>query len=219
VALPSSDAATSTKKRRAPGHPGSRSRQRYEERRDQIVDAAATVFAQRGYHATSIDDLVEAIGLKRGGLYHYVDSKRDLLLLIHERFIAPLLANAEEVLQRGLAPDETLRLLGRVLMNDIANYHDQVTVFLHEWRVIEKDPEWVEIRAARRRFEDLVGDVLAQGEQDGLFRFADRRIAVLGFLGMINYSYQWFRPGGRISPDAIADQLMSTYLDGIRLTA
>jgi len=95
---------------------------------------------------------------------------------------------------------------------------DRVTVFLHEWRVIEDDAAWKAIRAARREFEDAVEAVLREGCETGVFELRDTRLATLGFLGMINYSYQWFRPGGRFGARAIADQLSGTYLDGIRST-
>ena len=71
-----------------------RTRERYEGRRQEVADIAARVFAERGYDATSIDDLVEATGLQRGGLYHYMEGKKDLLIRIHGRFIEPLLAES-----------------------------------------------------------------------------------------------------------------------------
>jgi AcrR family transcriptional regulator len=189
---------------------------RYKERRDEVVDIAAKVFAARGYHATSIDDLVQATGLQRGGLYHYMEGKKELLIRIHERFIEPLLEEAREIVARGEPPEASLRMLARALMHDIAVYHDQVTVFLHEWRIIEDDPEWASIRKSRKAFENLVGDVLKRGQEEGVFAIKDQRIALLGFLGMINYSYQWYRPGGRGKPDEIADQFCDIFLEGIK---
>jgi AcrR family transcriptional regulator len=196
--------------------PRKRTRERYDERREEVVDTAARVFAERGFHATSIDDLVEATGLKRGGLYHYIDGKKELLIRIHERFIDPLLNDAQEIVRRGEPPEATLRLLARALMHDIAAYRDQVTVFLHEWRIIENDPEWADIRKARKAFEACVDDTLKRGQDEGVFVMKDRRIALLAFLGMINYSYQWYQPGGRGKPDDIADQFCGIFLDGIR---
>lgn len=189
---------------------------RYDKRRREVVDRAARVFAERGYHATSIEDLVEATGLQRGGLYHYMDSKKDLLSQIHHRFIEPLLEDARTIVERGGPPDEVLTNVGRALIRDIASYGDQVTVFLHEWRIIQNDPEWGEIRQARRDFEALVASVLRRGAEEGVFTIRDERIALLGFLGMFNYSYQWFRPGGRVSAEQVAEEFCGIFLDGIR---
>src|SRR3954471_6638965 len=125
---------------------------KYDARDQELVDIAARVFARQGYHATSIDDLVEATGLKRGGLYHYISSKEDLLIAAHERFIEPLLANARAIAAEDLSAEEALRRLAHALMHDITVYQDQVTVFLHEWRAIENRPEWQHVREARHEF-------------------------------------------------------------------
>jgi AcrR family transcriptional regulator len=202
----------------SPTESGSRRkpRERYDERQAEVIDIAARVFAERGYHATSIEDLVEATGLQRGGLYHYMDGKKDLLIRIHRRFIDPLLEDAQDIAERGEPAEETLRLLTRALMHDIATYRDQVTVFLNEWRIIEHDPEWAEIRRSRRAFEEVVTEVIERGCEEGAFAVKDVRIAVLGFLGMVNYSYQWYRPGGRGKPQDIADQFFEIFSSGIR---
>src|SRR3954468_21826676 len=113
-----------------------RSRARYLERKAEIADVAAKLFAERGYHATSIQDLSEATGLQRGALYHYIEKKRDLLYSIHERFIDPLLAEARAIEAKDEPPDMAIRALAHALMHTIDTYHDQVTVFLHEWNVI-----------------------------------------------------------------------------------
>lgn len=197
------------------GRPRLETNERFEKRRAEIVDIAAEIFAERGFHATTVDDLVEATGLQRGGLYHYMESKEDLLIRIHERFIEPLLADAREVASADDPPDVSLRKLGRVLMRDIAGYLPQVTVFLHEWRIIEQHDRWRSIRESRREFEGVISGTLQRGVDEKVFAVKDVRITTLGFLGMFNYSYQWLKPGGRVSPDDLADQFCDIFLDGI----
>lgn len=198
------------------GDEGALAGERYRQRQEAVVDTAARLFAERGYHATSINQLAEATGLQRGGLYHYMDGKKDLLIRIHQRFIDPLLEEAHKIVARGEPPDETLRLLARALMRDISLYHDQVTVFLNEWRIIERDPEWAAIRASRKAFEDIIAQVLERGVADGTFARHDNRIAVLGFLGMFNYSILWYRRGGRYDLQETAEQFCDIFLSGLR---
>lgn len=193
----------------------SRSKERWEERHQEVLDIAAALFAQRGYHATSIQDLVEATGLQRGGLYHYIDGKSDLLIQIHQRVIDPLLSAAREIAAEDGPADVVLRKLAAAFMEDIANYRDQVIVFLNEWRIIEDDPEWKTVRKARRELEGVVESVLKRGMDEGVFRISDLRLAVLGLLGMVNYSYQWYQPGGRVSPQEVADYFCDIYLNGV----
>lgn len=196
-----------------------RSRERFEERRQEIVDIAAHLFAERGYHATSISDLQGATHLQRGGLYHYIGSKEALLFMIHERFIEPLLEEAREIERRGDSPDVTLRALAEALMRDISDYRDQVTVFLHEWRTVRdrNDKRARKVIAARREFEEIVTRTLTRGAQDGAFKIEEPRLAMLGILGMINYTYQWYRPGLSWSAEDVAEAFWSFFLDGIRV--
>jgi len=198
------------------GRPKQLNNKRYEERRNEVIETAARVFAERGFHETTVDDLVEATGLQRGGLYHYIEGKDDLLVHIHGQFIEPLLAEAKTVGDSDASPEAMLRELGRILMHDIATYLPQVTVFLHEWRIVEHGPEWKEIRRARREFENVISSVLQRGVEDGSFEIADVRIATLSFLGMFNYSYQWLRPGGRIPHEALANQFCDIFLGGVK---
>jgi AcrR family transcriptional regulator len=181
----------------------------------EIADVAARLFAERGYHATSIQDLSDATGLQRGALYHYIEKKRDLLYSIHERFIDPLLAEAREIEARQEPPDVAIMELAHALMNVISTYHDQVTVFLHEWNTIADEPEWKEVRKSRREFEAIIQRVVERGVSEGMFKIDDVRLATLAFIGMINYSYQWYRPGGRANPDRVADVFGSIFLNGV----
>jgi AcrR family transcriptional regulator len=191
----------------------------FEARRQEIVDTAAHLFAERGYHATSLDELSAATGLQRGGLYHYIGSKENLLFMIHERFIEPLLAEAHAIEDRGDPPDVTLQNLGSALMRDIAEYRDQVTVFLHEWRTIRpKDTERAEaVMQSRREFEAVIARTLRRGAAQGVFDIPGSRLAMLGFLGMINYSYQWYRGDAEWSADDVAGAFSSIFLDGVRV--
>jgi AcrR family transcriptional regulator len=182
------------------------------------VDISAHVFASRGYHATSIDHLVEATGLQRGGLYHYIGSKEELLFQIHERFIEPLLEATREIEARRDPPSVTLRALARALMRDITEYRDQVTVFLHEWRTLDNsrdEPRAAKVMEARKRFEDVIDRTLERGVDEGAFTVENRRLAGLAFLGMLNYTYQWFSPTGSLSADDVADGFCSYFLRGI----
>jgi AcrR family transcriptional regulator len=195
---------------------GESSRTRYEERRQEVVDIAARVFAEKGYHATSIDDLVSATGLQRGGLYHYMSSKKDLLLDIHKRFIEPVLEEAHKISMADEPPDVVLCMLCRASLRSIERFRDQVTVFLHEWRAIQDDPRWRDIRGSRKEFENIIMGVLKRGCEEGLFSIPDLPVATYAFLGMINYTYQWFDPKGRVSAEELADQMCDIFITGIR---
>jgi AcrR family transcriptional regulator len=181
-------------------------RARYERRRQEVVDAAAAVFAQRGFHATSVQDLVAATGLAAGGLYHYIGSKDQLLVQICDELMDPLLEEAGALVARAeLEPEERLRALVRAWVAHIEGHLDHMRVFAQERHVIEREPQWRTIRAKRKAFERLLDEALADVERAGAASLGDRRLALLALLGMVNYAPQWFRRNGRLSATEIAD--------------
>jgi len=191
-------------------------RAKYEQRRREVVDIAARLFAERGYRQTSIDDLVGATGLQRGGLYHYIPSKRQLLLLIHDELMNPLLEQAEELLRTQEDPEELLRELMRVWVTHVAAHRDHLTVFNEERRLVESDPEWERLRRLRRTFQDMLADVLRRGVESGKFAISDLDIALMAMLGIVNHMSQWLDPKGRLQPAEIADRCVDLLLRGIR---
>jgi AcrR family transcriptional regulator len=191
-------------------------RPRYERRRREIADAAAAVFAERGYHATSVAALLEATGLSAGALYHYVASRDDLLMAICDELLDPLLERAEEIADTGEATaEQRLRDLLRTWLEHIARHLDHMRVFAQERHVIEREPRWSDIHDKRLRFERILDGLLAQCEESGSLAVPDRRLARLALLGMVNYTPTWYRPGGRLRPQEIADgyhdMLVSAY--------
>jgi AcrR family transcriptional regulator len=180
-------------------------RARYDRRQQEVVATAARLFAERGYQATSMQDLTEATGLAAGGLYHYIGSKEQLLFRICDELLEPLLARAREIVARDAGATDHLHELLRAWLAHIEAHRHHMLVFAQERHVIEREPQWREVRRQRKAFEKILDDVLARGEQDGTMTFADRRLTLLGLLGMVNHVPQWLRPRGRLSAEQIAD--------------
>ena len=180
-------------------------RERYERRRREVIAAAAHLFARRGYHETSMSELTEATGLAAGGLYHYIEGKDDLLIAICDELLERLLAQAREIVAAEAPPVEQLRELVAAWVAHVVEHRHHMLVFTQERQAIERQRRWRHVRSQRKAFEQILDDVLARGEADGSMTFADRRLSLLALLGMVNYTPQWVRPGGRLSPAEIAD--------------
>lgn len=180
-------------------------RARYDRRQQEVVATAAQLFAERGYQATSMADLTEATGLAAGGLYHYIGSKEALLLRICDELLDPLLEQARAIVAGEATAEEHLRALLRAWMAHIATHREHMLVFAQERHTIERDPQWRRVRDQRKAFEQILDDVLARGEAAGTMAFADRGLALLALLGMVNHTPQWLRPRGRLSAEQIAD--------------
>jgi AcrR family transcriptional regulator len=189
-------------------------RERYDRRRSEVISTAAHLFAECGYEATSIAELTEATGLAAGGIYHYIERKDDLLIAICDELLEPLLARANEIVAAEAPAATHLRQLLRAWLEHIETHRDHMIVFARERQTIEREPQWRQVRAQRRAFEQILDDVLARGEREGTMHFEDRALALLALLGMVNYTAQWLRPRGRLTATEIADGYCDIVLGG-----
>lgn len=189
-------------------------RARYDARRRAVVATAAKVFAERGYDGTSMSELTAATGLAAGGLYHYIEGKDDLLIAICDELLEPLLERAREIVAAGAQPVDQLRELVGAWVAHVVAHRDHMLVFTQERQAIESEARWRRVRSQRKAFEKILDEVLARGEADGSMTFADRRLSLLALLGMVNYTPQWVRPGGRLAADEIAAGYCAIVLSG-----
>jgi AcrR family transcriptional regulator len=187
--------------------------ERYDRRQQEIVATAASVFAQRGYDQTTMQELARQLGLATGALYHYFGSKEQLLIAICDAMTEPILAQARKVSAGDEPAADRLRTLVRIWVAHVIEYQDHTLVFQQERHVIEADEQWRRVRASRKSFERIVGRLLDEARPDAT-RPRDRRIALGALLGMVNHTANWCRPGGRVGADDIADGYLSLLLNG-----
>ena len=182
-------------------------------RRNELTRQAARLFAEKGYHGTSIGDLAEAMGVQKGSLYAHIASKGDLLYETMregaDAFHAVLDAIPDE-----LPATEKIRLALRGHLRVVAEQLDVATVFVREWRYLEGERR-DEIVAERRRYEDRVRALFREGRDLGELRTdLDDATAALLVLSAVNWAYTWLQPGR--DTDELADRFYSLLLDGMR---
>jgi AcrR family transcriptional regulator len=186
-------------------------------RSEEVYAAALRLFKQKGYHATSMQDIAAAVGLYKGSLYHYIGGKEDLLVRVFEHAMGSLLADVERIVRdSSLPPREQLRLLIQAHVGAVASNLDALTVYLHEFRALAGESLLL-VRSQRERYRELVSMVVERGVQLGEFATPDVGIATLGLLGMCNWIVQWYRPGGRLSPGEIAENFSDLLLRGLEV--
>lgn len=188
--------------------------QRWESRREAIIDTSARLFARQGYHATGIMELCTANDLGKGALYHYIGSKESLLAAIHDRVMDEVMAGATRAEKAGGSPSEQLVLLGSELLDVIHRYPDHVWVFLHEFPALT-GARAERFRSRRREYEGYVERVLRAGIGSGQFRNVDPWLTARAWFGMHNYTYLWLKPGGRLDARAVAQPFADIFLRGI----
>lgn len=168
------------------------SKDRYEDRREEIIDRAAALFAVKGYAATGVNELGEAVGLGRGALYYYIQSKEHLLVAIQDRVLGPLLTEATRIVDLEAQPLVRLRLLSETLLSLIVTRTDHIRVYEHDYPHLT-GANLKRVLDQRREFEGLVQGLLEEAIADGTLREMDPRLAALQFLNLHNHTYQWAR--------------------------
>jgi TetR/AcrR family transcriptional regulator, cholesterol catabolism regulator len=182
-------------------------------RRSELTRAAARLFAEKGYHGTSIGDLAEAMGVQKGSLYAHIDSKQDLLYEATREGAQAFHAALDAVPDDVPAPDR-IRLALRGHLRVVAEQLDVATVFTREWRYLEGERA-LEFLAERRRYEERIRQLFREGRETGDLRTdLDDGAAALLVLSSANWAYTWLRPGA--DTDALADRFFALLLDGIR---
>jgi AcrR family transcriptional regulator len=184
-------------------------------RQEQVRAAALRLFKEKGYHATSMRDIAEAVGINKGSLYSYIKSKEDLLVPVFEQAQGVLLSEIEQIAaDASLSPTERLKRAIHAHVTAVADNLDVLTVYLSEWRQLATESLAVN-RHQRERYASLFHQILRDGIAAGEFRPMDTRIVMLGMIGMCNYLFRWYRPEGRLTPDEIADELILMVMGGV----
>ena len=182
-------------------------------RRSELTRQAARLFAERGYHGTSVGDLADAIGVQKGSLYAHIASKQDLLYEAM-REAADAFHAVLDALPDDVAVAERIRLALRGHLRVVARQLDVATVFVREWRYLEGERR-DEIVAERRRYEERIRALFREGRELGELRTdLDDATAALLVLSAANWAYTWLQPGR--DTDELADRFYAVLLDGIR---
>lgn len=185
-------------------------------RRDQILQVAARLFSERGYHGTSMQHLAEGLGMLRGSLYAHIDSKEDLLFDIVDRGADRFISRMEEVVTSEAEPADKVKMAVRAHVSTVAEHIEAATVFLNDWKFLSPDRR-DEILAKRDLYESLVREIVEEGIEWGEFpEELDPNFATILILSTVNWLYQWYRPKGRLSPAEVADRLAEMMMHGLK---
>lgn len=160
-------------------------------RREEVLDAAARVFAERGYHGASTQDIADLLGMRQASLYYYVESKEAALEEVCARGTAGFIETAEAILREDLSAEERLRRLLAAHIAPLADRADYTITFLNERKWLPQDSRR-RIGRMSRRMEAIFERVIRDGIRNGEFRASlNPRLAVLGLLGMMNSVSAW----------------------------
>jgi AcrR family transcriptional regulator len=183
-------------------------------RRAQIEEAASELFRERGYAATSVRDIAQALNLQGGSLYAHMASKEDVLWSIVCRAADRFNAEVRPVAKGSAAPGERLREMIRGHVRVVTGIQKDAAVFLHEWRFLS-EARRVQMSARRDDYEALFRSVIAEGVATDEFRSVDPRLTSMAILSALNGIPTWYSPAGALAPEHIADQHADLFLHAL----
>lgn len=182
--------------------------------REDILEAAAQVFRQKGFHGASMQDIAKAVNLQKPSLYHHVSSKQEILLALLNRALELLLERISAISSQDISADEKLKQMVRAYLEILAQNTDLSAVLLFEHRSLERKQHARHV-PNRDRFEALWRDVLVEGVAAKLFKCDDPALTTRAILGVMNWTITWYHPDGELKIDQIADHYSNLLLNGL----
>ncbi len=181
---------------------------------DSLLDVAVSVFIERGFEATSMDELAARLGITKSAIYHHVPSKVELLRLALDRALDALFAVTEEPQAVSGRAIDRLEHVVRGSVRVLAAELPFVTLLL---RVRGNSPVEQAALQRRRRFDRVVTDLVRAAEEEGDVRpDVDPAVTSRLLFGTVNSLTEWYRPDGGLSADDLADALVATTFQGLR---
>jgi AcrR family transcriptional regulator len=188
-------------------------------RDDEVVEAAIKVFSRSGYAAATVQDVANELGILKGSLYHYIETKEDLLVWIFEQ----VHADVDEIIQEvsateDLDPTERIALYVRKQVLYNLTHLDRISIYHHDLDALtgERHKQVVALRRQHHRFlTDLIRDAQSKGLADSS---GDPHLLANCVFATIIWTYRWYRPGGGFGREAVADTCAAFALNGIAST-
>ena len=182
--------------------------------RDQILRTAADLFRERGFRATTLDDIVKPLGMSKASLYTYFRAKEEILAAISRETIERFTRELALVRGSDLSPDEKLRRIVRGHVRFVIANRSFLTVFFSEETNLP--PRFARALAAQKdRYDKGVESIVVEGARRGVFRDVPPRLVVFGLLGMLNWLYKWYDPRGRWGAEEISAGFLSLVEGGL----
>ncbi|MDQ3308738.1 MAG: TetR/AcrR family transcriptional regulator [Gemmatimonadota bacterium] len=182
----------------------------YDEKLQSILRTSAAIFAEKGYHQASIRDIARATGVSLSGLYYYFRSKEELLFLIQEHAFGTLEADLLRLLEGVEDPHRRLRLLIENHLRYFVANMAEMKVLSHEADVLTAEMR-TRVNARKRRLSDIAMGILRELQPGGEI---DLRVATFSLFGMMNWLYNWYRPGRDVDVNRLAGDINRLFLGG-----
>jgi AcrR family transcriptional regulator len=190
---------------------------RYDQKLEFILRTSARIFAEKGYHSTSMRDISRETGVSLAGLYYYCKSKEELLFLIQDNCFGRVLERLEERLRETAAPVEKMRVVIENHLSFFAANMAEMKVLSHEAEELSGEM-YNQVSGKKQQYTRLVRNILAEVRQEqqpeGGRQQIDLTVATYALFGMMNWIYNWYDPRGTLSVNELVDNVTRLFLSG-----
>ena len=170
--------------------------------REEILEATAQLFKHKGYNGTSMQDIAKEVGILKGSIYYYFNSKNEIFKEVLNNGITPVLRNAEQIIRENATPREKLRKLISYHMSYIMDHNLSLLIYFQEREKLPAE-QMEDYLAKRDRYENIFREVLKEGIEKGEFPQDNVNLDVFAIFGMCNWIIQWYNPQGTQSAGEI----------------
>ncbi len=190
--------------------------QKYRERQRQVIDAAAAVFAAKGYHGASTKEIAERLGIRQGSLYYYFSSKEEALAEVCRLGVEGHVQRLEGIVAEDLPAREKIRRFFLCHLEPLRTLPNHMEVFLGQRQHLGGQRRR-DVQRITRAYEELVEGIFRAGVAGGEFAAdLDCRLAALGLLGMCNWVPTWYARNRGHTLEQIAEQFAAIFLEGLK---
>jgi TetR/AcrR family transcriptional regulator, cholesterol catabolism regulator len=185
-------------------------------RRDELLELAAAMFAERGLKATTVRDIADSAGILSGSLYHHFKSKEQMVEEVLRDFLDWLFERYAQVVERETDPLERVKGLFLASFDAIEHRHAQVVIYQDEAKRLSALPQFAFVDERNREQRRMWVDVLKQGVAEGKFRPDLDVDLVYRFIRDTTWvSVRWYSPGGPLTAAEVGRQYLAIVLGGL----
>jgi AcrR family transcriptional regulator len=180
-----------------------------------LLNVAQTLFAEKGFDRTSVQDVVVAAGVTKGGMYHYFSSKDDLLYEIYGRVLRMQMERLQKIASQEGPVEDRLRAAAIDVVVTTIEYLESTTIFFRSLHQLS-DQNQEKARRERRRYHETFRAMVVEGQRSGVFRndvAAD--LCVEYFFGAVHHLPTWWKPHGRLSGQELGRSFAELFLAGL----
>ncbi|WP_018655184.1 TetR/AcrR family transcriptional regulator [Actinomadura flavalba] len=186
------------------------------ERRDHLVRLAADLFAEKGFQATTVRDIAKEAGILSGSLYHHFDSKESIVDEILSGFFEEIMAAYRGVIDRGDDPRATIAGLVRIAFGTLEPHRAAITVMQNDWSYLQGMERFAYLTRSEDDVEAMWVTAIKAGQDSGDFRAdIDPKLTYRMIRDTVWVAVRWFKPGGRLNAEGLADHYLKVMFDGI----